>query len=210
MLKYEEKLHLDKIDERLRKNNYYGGLLSICFSFTGFVLLYYLIRRYASVIPDITAWNQNTFFRKIYGIEFTYADAIYFIVGAVLMCYGSGRLTVITRQNYSVRDRDASLPSSLLTEGCYSIARHPMYGSFVIMNSSVFIALHSLLGLLISAFLCTFQIVNAVFEEHNNLIPAFGEQYVSYKGRVRNLMFRKSEASVLAFIVLITVIGLFF
>lgn len=210
MLKYEEKLHLDKIDEQLRKNNCYGGLISISCSIAGFVLLYYLIRRYASEIPDITAWNHSAFLRKIYGIDCTYADAVYFLIGAVLMCYGSGRLMVITRQNHSVRDRDASLPSSLLTESCYSIARHPMYGSFVIMNSSVFIALHSLLGLLISVFLCVFQIVNAIFEEHNNLIPAFGEEYISYKGRVRNLMFRKSETMVLAFVALITVIGLLF
>lgn len=210
MLKYEERLHFDQHNERLSEGVWSNRAISVFWCLACYFLIYYLIRRYCSGVPDICAWSSSQVWCVLYGITITYADGIYFIVGLVLMCYGSLRLSEITKQNHSVRDKASDTPDKLLTIGCYSQIRHPMYGIFVIMYSSVFIAFHSAVGIIIIALLYVLQVINAVIEERHKLIPRFGNEYCEYRSRVRNLIFSKQQVALFIALIVVTIIGLLF
>lgn len=210
MLKYEEKLHLDEHYSKLQNGNFTTTIITLLWCVFCYFGVYYLVRKYGGSIPDIYSWNRAPFWRNVQGIDITYADAIYIILGLLLMCYGSIKLSIITRKNHSVRNRDSDTPDRLLTEGCYANVRHPMYGIFVVMYSSIFIAFHSVMGVVIILVLYVLQIINAISEERRTLIPVFGEEYLAYKSKVHNLIFSIGQTMIWSFLVLITIIGLLF
>lgn len=208
MLKYEESLHFDKHYKRLCEGDWSSRAICVVWCLTCYILIYYLIRRCCSDIPDIYAWDDSRVWRAVYDVNITYADGIYFIIGLVLMCYGSSRLSLISKQNHRVRDKASEAPVKLLTEGYYSHIRHPMYGTFVIMYASIFIAFHSVIGIIIIVCLYLLQVLNAITEEHNKLIPLFGNEYTEYKTKVKNLIFNKQQYVLFIALIIVTIIGL--
>jgi protein-S-isoprenylcysteine O-methyltransferase Ste14 len=77
---------------------------------------------------------------------------------------------------------------TLKTSGLYKIVRHPSYSGLILIIGGLGVCLGSLLSFLLM-FIPTFLAINYRIKiEEKALIEEFGEQYTSYKSRVKKLI----------------------
>ncbi len=73
----------------------------------------------------------------------------------------------------------------VVTEGPYRVSRHPMYVGFIGMLLGVAVLAGTLLPLLVVAMMFVLFTVRFVLPEERHMEEQFGEQYRSYRARVR-------------------------
>lgn len=176
----------------------------------GYAVLYYFIDYILTFIPDIKPWSDFKPWLSLGGMTFTITDLIYFACGLILFCYSTIKLSKITIQNHSVRNEKSNTPNELLVNGYYAKVRHPMYGTFIMLQAGFMFSLRSLNGIIIAMIIIVLQYVNAVIEERRLLIPTFGEEYKIYTNNVRHMLLTRSEIVVLTIVVLLSIVGLLF
>jgi len=85
---------------------------------------------------------------------------------------------------HHAREHDLDRPYYLVTEGPFSIRRHPMYTGFILINMSIGIGLHSVYTLGWAALATIIQLVSASVEERK-LSKWFGKEFTEYTSRVK-------------------------
>jgi protein-S-isoprenylcysteine O-methyltransferase Ste14 len=210
MLKYEEKLHFDKYYNKLQSNSFPQKVISLVCGIIGYVVLYYFIKYIFTSIPDFLPWSNFKSWLSLGGVRFTKIDLIYFTCGLFLTCYGTIKLSKITVQNHRVRDEKSNAPKELLVNGYYAKVRHPMYGTFIILQAGFMLSLRSFDGVIVALIIISIQYVNAAIEERRQLIPIFGEEYKLYIKNVGRMLLTRSEIITLTLIALLSVVGLAF
>ena len=210
MLKYEEKLHLDEHYKKLQSNSILQIAIGIIWSVVGYILLYYFIKYVLLVIPDVQPWNDFETWFILGGIRFVKADFIYFTCGLIINCYGTIKLSRISVQNHSVKNKKNNIPTKLLTNGYYAKVRHPMYGTFIVLQAGFMMSLRSFVGMIVALLITIFQYMNAIIEEKKHLVPNFGEEYNLYTKSVRGMFLTKSEIIIFIVVVIFSTIGFVF
>ncbi len=210
MLKYEEKLHFDKHYNKLQSNGFLNKTIGLIWGIIGYGLLYYLIKYVLTYIPDIQPWNDLKIWFVIGDVRFVKVDLIYVAYGLILNCYGTIRLSKITAQNHSAKSEKGCTPNKLLISGYYAKVRHPMYGTFIILQAGFMLSLRSLAGIIIALIIMGFQYVNAIIEEKKQLIPIFNEEYSLYTNNVCRMLLTTSEIIVFISAILISAVGFAF
>lgn len=210
MLKYEEKLHFDEYYRKLQSNTPLHTAIGILWGVIGYVILYFLIMYAFLYVPDFRPWSNFKTWFSLGGIKFTKADFVYFVCGLILNCYGTIRLSKITVQNHSAKSEKGSNPKCLLTNGYYAKVRHPMYGTFIILQAGFMLSLRSFVGMIVALLIVVGQYINATFEEKKQLIPILGEEYNQYSKNVRRMILTKSEIIVFAVVIILSIIGFIF
>jgi len=210
MLKYEEKLHFDKYYNELKSNSFPHKVINSAWSIIGYALLFYFVKYILTFIPDFQPWSNFKMWFTLGGVRYIKSDLVYFICGIILTCYGTIRLSKITVQNHSVRNEKDSAPKELLVNGYYAKVRHPMYGTFIILQAGFMLSLRSFVGIIIALIVLIFQYENAVIEEKKQLIPIFGEEYRLYVKNVNRILLTKSEIIIFALATLLSVLGFAF
>src|SRR5574344_81156 len=208
MLEYEKKLHLDKNWEKMQSMHFGKNLISILMSIFTYAVTYILLKKVLIAIPDLTPWGNCKIVKTFWGIFFRCVDMIYIVLGLIMYSYGSIKLIRINKENHSVRD-EAYKPTKLLINGCYASARQPMYGVFVVRTAAVLLALRSLIGIVIAILFWVLQYINARWEENRELIPLFHDDYVNYRQKVTNVLFKKWKAIFVVVMIIGSCIGLF-
>lgn len=206
MLEYEKKLHFDEHYRKLQSLNVMQGIGRSVWGVIGYTVIYAALKYILTFIPDLQPWNDFGTWFTFYTIPFSKYDCAYFIFGLAASCYGSIHLVKITVQNHSVKDAESGAPNQLLTEGCYAGVRHPMYGTFIIIQSSLFLSLRSFIGIMLALFVIAFQYLNAAWEE-KKLVLLFGDAYSDYVQAVRGRLLKKWEIFILAAVVMFSLIG---
>lgn len=210
MLKYEEELHFDKFYEKLKSNSFPHKVIHLVWGVIVYILLFYSVKYILNSIPDFQPWGNFKTWFALGGVRFIKLDLGYFIYGIILTCYGTMRLSKITDQNHSVRNEEGSDPKKLLVDGYYARVRHPMYGTFILLQAGFMLSLRSFVGIIIAILVFIFQYANAVIEEKKKLIPIFGEEYRFYAKNVNRMLLIKSEIIVLSLAALLSVVGFAF
>ncbi|MDD3206725.1 MAG: isoprenylcysteine carboxylmethyltransferase family protein [Lachnospiraceae bacterium] len=208
MREYEKKLHLDKHYEKMQFGNILQTFMPVFWTLLCYVILYLGLKYAQKYILDIRPWVKFREFFYIYQIPFCKMDVVYFLLGMLVTGYGSFRMTKITKENHSVREKDSDKPTSLLTDGYYAKVRHPMYGTFVLQGAGLFWSLRSFWGVLLAITIFTFQHFNAYYEEQRILLPLFGEEYRNYIRKVRYMLFQPWENAILILLLLMHIAGL--
>jgi protein-S-isoprenylcysteine O-methyltransferase Ste14 len=208
MLDYEKRLHLDKNWEKMQAGYPGKHVVSVMVGAVCFIAVYIALKWLLSFLPDPAPWNVSPLWKQIYGISFLRVDILYFALGLLTYSYGCVRFYGINRQNHSVRGK-GDTPDSLLTDGYYAKARHPMYGVFIIRSAAVLLSLRSMIGVIVAVLFAALQYANARREEQRVLIPLFGEAYRSYAAQTRRMLLRKAEAVALILFTLVSIAGLF-
>jgi protein-S-isoprenylcysteine O-methyltransferase Ste14 len=207
MLKYEEKLHFDKYYSKMQSSSFLHKAISLLWGIIGYVLLYYLIEYIFTGIPDFQPWDNFKTWFKIENVKFTKSDLVYFVCGLIINCYGFIRLSKITIENHSAKNKENNTPNKLLITGYYAKVRHPMYGTFIILQAGFMLSLRSFIGMILALIIVIVQYINAGFEEKSQLIPIFGEEYHQYTKKVRHMLLTKFEIIVFILALLLSVVG---
>lgn len=208
MLKYEEKLHFDKYYNKLQSGGFLHKVISFVCGIIGYAALYYLMKYIFTLIPDLQPWNNFKTWFVLGGVKYKKIDLVYFIYGLITTCYGTMRLSKITAQNHSVRNEKSSTPKKLVINGYYAKVRHPMYGTFIILQAGFMLSMRSFWGITIALIILIFQYANAVIEEKKQLIPIFGEEYGLYTKNVNRMLLTKSEIIIFSLAALLSAAGL--
>lgn len=188
MLKYEEKLHLDKNYEKLRNLNAAKTALSIVEGFLEFTVAFFVIRYLLLFAKDIQPWQGSAKLFEFLTIPIYAADSVYFAVGLILCCTANVILDRITVENHSAKDKNSDDTVRLITTGYYKKLRHPMYGTFIVLQASVLLSLRSLIGIVLTLGVVFLQYFNAVSEENKKLIPTFKDDYTEYCQSTRRML----------------------
>ncbi|KNZ40844.1 methyltransferase family protein [Acetobacterium bakii] len=210
MLKYEEKLHFDEHYSKLQSNRFLLVSLGLARGILGYVFLYLLIKHIFLYLPDLQPWDSANAWFTLCGIRFVKADSAYFLCGLIVSCYGTLRLSKITAQNHSARSKNGIRPQKLLSDGCYAKVRHPMYGTFIILQAGFMLSLRSFVGMILALLIIVFQYMNAIIEEQKQLKPLFGKEYDWYSKNVTNIILTKTEFFVLVSTAILSAIGFAF
>lgn len=210
MLKYEEKLHFDERYKKLQSNHISQRIIRLLWTVIGYGLIYACLKYVFLFIPDIQPWNHSETWFTIYNIKFIKADLLYFVGGLIANLYGAVRLSKITIQNHSAKDKKNDKPKELLHTGYYGKVRHPMYGTFLILQAGCLLPLRSLAGIIVTFLLALIQYLNAITEEKHRLIPIFREKYQGYQKNVKAMLFTKPEAVLFLLPVLFSALGFAF
>jgi protein-S-isoprenylcysteine O-methyltransferase Ste14 len=105
------------------------------------------------------------------------------VIGSVLIC-GSVVLFAITlRQRKVIGGQDVK--EGLLTTGAYRFFRHPIYAGILSVCLGLGLVTRNPDGLLFFPALFFIIVAQALIEERNDMIVRYGEQYLSYKRKVR-------------------------
>jgi len=175
-----------------------------------YVIVFILLRIGLQYLPELTMWGNYASLFNIDSIPISYLDLIYFLLGMVITVHGAVNLYLITLENHQGQNMESRKPQTLLKTGVYAKARHPMYGTFMIINLGLFISTRSLWGILVIVFFFTIQYFNAIFEEKHELIEIFGDEYRDYQKEVENKFFLPAYRVYLWIGVVLTVGGIFF
>lgn len=207
MLKYEEKFHLDQHYKMLQSNSALRKSIAVVWGVIGYILLYLLIKYVLLYIPDVQPWNDLETWFTLSGISFVRADLVYFLYGLIMTSYGTVKLPQISVQNHSVKNKNSNKPKKLLVNGYYTKVRHPMYGTFIILQAGLMMSLRSLDGMIIALLIIISQYINATIEEKNQLVPTFGEEYKQYSKKVKAMILTKLEIIIFSLVIIFSIIG---
>lgn len=150
-----------------------------------YIAVYILLRFIFNKLPDLRPWEGIDLTIVILQNKVALFDIIYFLLGLVFFTHGTLRLVEISRQNNGARDSQTRLPVRLLTDGYYGKVRHPMYGSFMLIQAGTLFSLRSLIGLGIAVLVIFIQSINGIVEEKNQLVKIFSEEYELYRKKVK-------------------------
>lgn len=210
MLKYEKKLQFDKQYKMLQSNRSLQKIIALVWGVAGYTLLFFLIKYVLLYIPDVQPWNDFDTWFALGGIRFIKADLVYFVCGLIIFSYGTVRLLQISVQNHSAKKEGSNEQRKLLVNGYYAKVRHPMYGTFIILQAGFLMSLRSLDAMILALIIVIAQYMNAIIEEKHQLIPIFGEGYKRYTKDVKTMLLSKLEIIIFTLAVIGTIIGFIF
>lgn len=112
------------------------------------------------------------------------AGLLLYVAGFVLMVWALFRLG----RNYQLGGSAPRSEDRMITDGPYSLVRHPMYAAALSISVGLAFLIQSW------AFLCVFclylvLILQLIPLEEGRLLKAYGEQYVAYQRKTRKLVF---------------------
>ena len=198
-------------------------ILEILFSFN--LILYWTIfikiesphaklkRYYKKVFPVI--WTSSLIiilFINSSLLQFIFSENIsyfreiwiwFLILGITFVIIGV-RIASMAMKRYKVNVIDAK-ESKLIKTGIYSVIRHPVYLSWVLIFMGCSFAFDSFLAILFIPILTVLLEIHCILEEKYILIPNFGEEYLAYKKKIPFRLFSPPYSYLLIIISLIVI-----
>ncbi|MDD3920491.1 MAG: methyltransferase [Eubacteriales bacterium] len=208
MRKYEKKLHLDERYEKLKTTLRGDKINRLLLGIGGYVVLYFALQYLLTDLPDIRPWSGAAVLFSYAAIAFTKVDLAYVAFGIGIFAYAAVRLAKITEENHAAMEKDGVTPKKLLTDGCYTRVRHPMYGALILLQAGMLLSLRSLDGLVLAVLLGALFYWNGAREEKQKLIPRFGAAYEAYIRAVPGRLLAPGEWIALATALVVNLIGL--
>ncbi len=173
-----------------------------------YVLIYCFLKKGVTYFDFQLLWPTNNLLFRWSNIGLQPIDIVYFTIGLIFFNYGVTNLIKITAQNHSVQNREARTPEKLLTTGYYATTRHPMYGIFIIINTSIFLPTRTFWGIGVIILVIIAQYVNAYVEEKTLLKKIFKSDYQHYKKAVPSMLFTPLLKIYLLIAIIITCAGI--
>ncbi|MFX1492794.1 MAG: methyltransferase family protein [Promethearchaeota archaeon] len=145
-------------------------------------------------------FNENiSYFQEIW-IWFLILGIIFVIIGI--------RIASMAIKEYTVKSIEVKEPK-LIKTGIYSVIRHPIYLSWVLIFMGCSFAFDSFLAILFIPILTVLLEVHCILEEKFILLPNFGEEYDEYKKKIPFRLFSPPYSYLLIIISLVVIyIGL--
>jgi protein-S-isoprenylcysteine O-methyltransferase Ste14 len=116
------------------------------------------------------------------------AQGLCVLLGVLFLNRGRVLLHQARHVIHHARENDVDRPFYLITDGLFSLRRHPMYAGLILINLGIGIGLHSVYTLAWAAVAIIFRLVSALVEE-GKLMEWFGREYKNYKAQVKKRFF---------------------
>ena len=147
-------------------------------SIKSFMYLYKYIQISTFIVCIASIWSNHKYLFKIYpsGELTTYIGIA--VSGIAIVLFAASRFSL--GKNYSPC-YDSYMPKNLKTTGVYSLVRHPIYSSNILLMIGIFISSGSLIIAVNTVILGIYYILSAFIEERA-IVSKF-PNYVSYKRR---------------------------
>ncbi len=171
-----------------------------------YIFVFVLIRISLKFIPNLFLWKSKSVLFELLAVKFQVIDILYFLLGLIVTTHGLVNLILITSENHKAQNMNTRKPEFLITTGYYSKVRHPMYGTFMIINFGLFFSSRSLWGIIVVLLCFLVQYFNTKFEERK-LVALFQEKYKSYQLKVTHKFFPDAYKVYLTIGGIITIIG---
>lgn len=165
----------------------FNNLLVLIGTVVFYFVFFMLVRSVLPALPDMTLWRLADFPFQIEGYPIPLFDSIFFAFGLVVFAHGVFRMLGAWHDTYLFEEADGEFGT-----GLYEKVRHPMYGSFMIVELGLFLSLRSLYGVAVIAVLYLFHVLNALFEEQFVLKKKFNERYAEYRHKVKAMFFSRA------------------
>ncbi|WP_234124910.1 methyltransferase [Clostridium hydrogenum] len=148
-----------------------------------FVLIYMLLKSLRFPLR-FDLWRRKEYIISLFNHKVEIFTLIHFILGCIFFVDGGVRLTEISEQVQVVRDKETRKPTKLLKSGYFAVLRHPMYGTFMILQLGIWFSIKSLIGIFILIPIIILFYANGILEENKSLKVIFGDEYISYMKKV--------------------------
>ena len=157
-------------------NNNYDSSRSKIHSFKSFLYIYKIIQVSTLLICIISIWSDHNFLFKLF-INTDYLKYIGIsLSGLGISLFALSRFSL--GSNYSPC-YDSYIPKTVNTSGIYSLVRHPIYSSNLLLMLGIFISCGSLIIAINAIILFIYYLISAFIEERAilNKFP----NYINYK-----------------------------
>lgn len=175
-----------------------------------YTIIFYVLRIGLKYIPDLILWGNYKPILNIFSISLSLVDIVYFLFGMLVTTHGVINLLLITKENHKAQNMKTRKPEKLITTGFYSKARHPMYGTFMIINMGLFFSSRSFWGIIIVILFFIIQHISTNYEEKNELAKIFGKDYEIYTKNVSKKFFLPVYKVYISISIILTISGLVF
>ncbi|QTL97909.1 hypothetical protein GM661_07895 [Iocasia frigidifontis] len=173
-----------------------------------YTIIFFILRIGLKYIPSFFLWSDYKLICNIYSMPMYFIDVIYYIFGMIVTTHGIINLFLISKENHKAQNMKTRKPEKLIKTGFYSRARHPMYGTFMIINLGLFLSIRSLWSILIIILFFTIKYISTDYEEKNELIKIFGNNYKEYREEVSNKFFLPIYKVYIIISVILTIVGI--
>lgn len=172
-----------------------------------FVLIYMLLKS-LKFPPQFNLWRRKEYIIILFNHKVEIFTLIHFTLGFIFFVHGGIRLAEISEQVQTVRDKETRKPTKLLKSGYFAVLRHPMYGTFMILQLGIWFSSKSLIGILILIPIIILFYTNGTLEENKSLKIIFGDEYVSYMKKVPHRYLTKVMMFYFALASFVTIAGM--
>ncbi len=161
-----------------KSNSSYSSKTKKIHSIKSFMYLYKYIQISTFTVCMFSMWSNHKYLFKLYnGNDFLVYTGIA-ISGIAITLFAISRVSL--GKNYSPC-YDSYMPKNLKTTGIYSLVRHPIYSSNILLMIGIFISTGSLIIAANTLVLFVYYVLSAFIEERA-IIKIF-PKYESYKRR---------------------------
>ena len=175
---------------KILKSNSVFGLRNLFIKITGLVIgiiSFFLI--HIGGIYLITYFDLPSYFRislRLSSLDKLSLFEVLLPLGALgIFTFGLLRFLNIYTSYHRLLKNNQQNKIELLENGIYSRYRHPMYGSFILMQNGIFLGFPSIWTLLPALILTLLNFINGWWEEKFVLKPSLGQNYSNYKEKVK-------------------------
>jgi protein-S-isoprenylcysteine O-methyltransferase Ste14 len=162
----------------LKRRSRYEGLLENG-PFNYFLVAAYNVLSWLIVVlPPAGGWDSRPDWIQYPIIRIGFA-----VMGTVFICVSIILFAVTLKQRKAIGAQDVK--EGLITSGAYRYFRHPIYTGILCVCLGLGLVTRNPDGLLVFPALLVINIAEAISEERNDMTLRFGEQYLSYKRKVR-------------------------
>ena len=161
-----------------KSNSGYSSKTKKIHSISSFMYIYKYIQISTFFICIASIWSNHEYLFKLYASNdfFTYIGIA--VSGLAITLFAMSRFSL--GKNYSPC-YDSYMPKKLKTTGIYSLVRHPIYSSNILLMIGIFISTGSLIIIANTVILFIYYILSAFIEERA-IVKKF-PKYKSYKNR---------------------------
>ena len=161
-----------------KSNSDYSSRSKKIHSISSFMYIYKYIQVSTFFVCMASIWSNHEYLFKLYANNdlFTYTGIA--ISGLAITLFAMSRFSL--GKNYSPC-YDSYMPKNLKTTGAYSLVRHPIYSSNILLMVGIFVSTGSLVIAANTVILFIYYILSAFIEE-KAIVKKF-PKYKSYKNR---------------------------
>ena len=161
-----------------KSNSKYNSKTGRIHSISSFMYIYKYIQLSTFFACIASIWSNHQYLFKIYNDNIVLLYLGIAISGIAITLFAISRFSL--GSNYSPC-YDSYMPKNLKTTGIYSLVRHPIYSSNILLMIGIFISTGSLIIAANTIILFTYYILSAIIEERA-IVKSF-PKYKSYKSR---------------------------